>query len=112
MISIQYLFLHCYRTVTPLLGVQTAFTVFISRSITVQHRLMRGNERKFDFQQTGNGRRTAGRMGEVGPPRKRGAPLHYPLFAPMVLNVGSCSARPSGYRQKTYRDNDDGNKDH
>jgi hypothetical protein len=92
--SIQYLFLHCSRTVTPLLGVQTVFTAFFSRSIAVQHRLMRGNERKFDFQQTGNVHQTAGRMCEVGPPRKRDVPLHFALFAPAVLNgILPCGAK-------------------
>lgn len=28
----------------------------------------------------------AGRMCEVGPPRRRGVPLHFPLFAPTALN--------------------------
>jgi hypothetical protein len=92
--SIQYLLLHCYRTVTPLLGVQTAIIASIVRSITVQRRLMRGNGRKFDFQQTGNGRRTAGRMCEVGPPRERDVPLHSALFAPAALNgILPCGAK-------------------
>ena len=30
--------------------------------------------------------RKAGKMGEVGPPRKRGWPLRFPLFAPAALN--------------------------
>ncbi len=97
--SIQYLFLHCNRTVTPLLGVQTVFTAFFSRSIAVQHRLMRGNERKFYFQQTANGHRTAGRMCEVGLPRKRGVHLHPALFAPAVLN----GIRPCGAKARRMR---------
>ena len=66
--SVQYPFWHCNRTVTPLLGVQTPFTMYIFRSVIVQRNLMQRNVRKFNFEQGGNGRRTAGRMGEVGPP--------------------------------------------
>lgn len=92
--SILYPFSHCNPTVIPLLGVQTSFSVTISRSITVQCKQMQGNGRKFDFQQTGNGRRTAGRMCEVGPPRKRDVPLHFALFAPAVLNgILPCEAK-------------------
>ena len=84
--AIQYPFLHCNLTVTTLLGVQTSFRVPISRLIIVQCKQMPGNGRKFDFQQAGNGHRKAGRMCEVGPPRKRDVPLHSALFAPAVLN--------------------------
>jgi hypothetical protein len=100
--AIQYPFLHCYRTVTPLLGVQSAIIASIFRSITVQRRLMRGNVRKFDFQPTGNGHRTAGRMCEVGPPRKRDVPLHSALFAPEVLN-GILPCGVKSHQRKSWK---------